>query len=142
MALDLTNATRSLIKMDMTLERKVVESFVSTLKMSEHSPDDTMCSVSLTLGELRQHVQYCQYAANQVNEAEAANAQFSRMSMKAKRADAIVKAQEVQFGRIQQLLARANNISGQMKEFDKEIAAVNRQQGLIKVEIADAKADN
>lgn len=128
--------------MDMNLERKVFDSFISTLKMMEHGPDEQDCIVSLTLGELRQHTKWCQTAARLCDQAAANNADYSRMKRKVDQVDGVVKAVEVQFERVEKLVSRANNLNSQMEEFKKDVAAVNRQQLLIRSGIKDAKTNS
>jgi hypothetical protein len=83
---------RSHITMDMKIEKKVFDSFMSTLTMMEHGDAKTEVNIVLTLGELRQHVQWCQYAAASCDSADAANKEASRLRVTAMRAERIVKA--------------------------------------------------
>lgn len=130
-----------MIVMNMAIERKVVESFLSTLKLNEYAPDDQECMVALSMGELRQHVQYCQYAADCVNAADAANKEFSRMSLKARRADGIVKKTEEQFKRVEELLHHVNNINSHAQLFRRKLEEANKVQKDLKSEIVNATSD-
>jgi hypothetical protein len=110
---------RSHITMDMKLEKKVFDSFMSTLAMMEHGDDKTELSVALTLGELRQHVQWCQYAAASCDAADAANKEASRLRVKAMRADRIVKSYEDQIKQLE-------SIGGAMANLKDKIALFHR----------------
>lgn len=58
---------RSMITWDREKEVAIFNSFIVTLEMGEHAPSETEVSVNLTLGELRNHVQWCQQAARLVD---------------------------------------------------------------------------
>jgi hypothetical protein len=111
---DPTNVPRSLITMDMELEKKVFESFTSTLKMNELAPDDTPCVVALTMGELRQHVQWCQYAAQQVDQADAANKEFMRIQREGMHAAGQLKHYEGELELLGKAVSVANNMKSQL----------------------------
>lgn len=70
---------RSHITMDMKTEKKVFDSLISTLAMCEHGPDEQEVQVVLTLGELRQHVQWCQYAGQLCDGAEQMQRDYQRL---------------------------------------------------------------
>jgi hypothetical protein len=128
--------------MNMKLERKVADSFISTLKMAEHAPDEQDCNVVLTLGELRQHTQWCQYAAQLADTAAASNADYTQMRRKVQRAEALEVALKVQFNRLEKLVAKANNINSLSIEMRNDINMINKQQGLIKTEMENAETNN
>lgn len=121
--------------MDMKLERKVFESFMSTLQLSEHAPDDQGCVVSLTLGELRQHVQWCQYAAQLVDQASANNSNYLRLERQLGRTKRMLADYEKLEPDLAQIQARMNNLKGAIENFNVVRA------DLIKVR-KDATTDN
>jgi DNA repair ATPase RecN len=112
------DAPRSLITMNMDLERKVFESFMSTLQLSEHGSDDQGCIVSLTLGELRQHVQWCQYAAQLVDQAAANNSHQLKVERELGRTKRMLADYEKLEPDLAQIQARMNNLKGAIENFN------------------------
>lgn len=121
--------------MDMALEKKVFESFTSTLKLNEDSADEQDCIVALTLGELRQHVQWCQYAAQLVDMAAESNASYTKDKQRLARAERMLKDYEKIDQDIASIAARANNLKGAIDGFNKVRADLTKVRD-------DAKANN
>jgi hypothetical protein len=110
---------RSRVTMDMAVEKKVFDLFMSTLVMLEHTPSNQEVDIRLTLGELRQHVQWCQYAAIQVDGAEAVNQKFTKTRARLVHATNLVEQWKYQERVLQSLTGALNNASGQIAAFNK-----------------------
>lgn len=107
----------SMISMDMKLEKKVFDSFISILTMLEHTPNDQEVNVTLSLGELRQHVQWCQYAAKAADGADATNYLRLKLEAKVKSLD----RQLIEYRQQEQLLklidGHISNLKGSLTRF-------------------------
>jgi len=57
---------RSLITWDREKEVAIFNSFVTTLSLGEYAKDDFVLPIEISMGELRNHVQWCQQAARLV----------------------------------------------------------------------------
>lgn len=79
------------VSMDMAVEKRVFDSFMSTLMMCEHAPPEQKVTIVLTLGELRQHVQFCQYAGKLANDAHESQKAFQRQHGRLIRAERLLK---------------------------------------------------
>lgn len=70
---------RLLITWDREKEVAVFNTCLTILKMAEDAPDDMTMDVPFTLGELRNHVQFCQYAGGLTDQAAATQNHFLQM---------------------------------------------------------------
>lgn len=121
---------RELLAKDFTAEKQVVATFLSTLAMSEHAPGDQLVNITLSLAELRQHVQFCQYAALAMDNASAVNADYSKMQAKVRNADRLYKM----FERQEELL---QGISGALAHTKSKTDEFFRVRALAKSEMTN-----
>ncbi len=104
------------IAMDMTVEKQVFDSFMSTLMMCEHAPPEQEVTIKLTLGELRQHVQFCQYAGKLADGAHEAQKAFQRQHLRFVRAERLLKDMDEQ----EELLTKINGKLANLKDHGNE----------------------
>lgn len=121
--------------MDMKTEKKVFDSFMSTLMMCEHAPGEQEVVITFSLLELRQHVQWCQYAARLSDTAERATREYGAMQ-----ADIVHLRQKVTHWETQE--AKLKSIEDELQKLGKEMARFNDSRRQLREVMRDAKTNN
>jgi hypothetical protein len=105
------------ISMDMAVEKRVFDSFMSTLMMCEHAPPEQEVTIVLTLGELRQHVQFCQYAGKLADGAHDAQKAFQRQHQRMLQAERLISDWQKQEAQLTTINGKLANLKDATTEF-------------------------